>query len=472
MFAGRQAELAKLEHHWDRETFQMAVIYGRRRVGKTRLITEFTQDKPTLFFTALEQADSDNLKDFSARLTEFFALPAGTSFESWRAAFDYLADRATQERFVVVLDEFPYAAARNESLPSLLQILIDHKLSSTGVFLILCGSNQGFMESEVLGRKSPLYGRRTVQMKLTPLGFREAALMTPWAPPHEAFAYYALLGGTPYYLAQADPDSTFAENLENLYFDSTGFLYGEPQFLLRQELAEPSTYNTILRAIASGANRPKEISDVTGISATSLPPYLATLINLGIVERAVPFGENPERSRKGIYRILDAAFDFWFRFVFPNIGAIESGLGAPLVARLDEGALAPYFGYRFERLCAEWIVGEALADTLPISITAVGSWWGSDPRVRERVDVDLVAADVTAKAAIFGECKYRNTFDETQAFETLASRAQLLPYEPATFVLFSKNPLSEATQTKVASDPLLRSVTLEQMYANPQAGAL
>lgn len=166
MFVGRKDELKRLEDAYDTGTFQMAVIYGRRRVGKTTLVSEFARGKRALFFTALEQADADNLADFTRVLAEFFGLPGGVRFDGWRDAFDYLCERAEQERFVFVFDEFPYAAKRNGALPSLLQVCIDHRLQATGTFLILCGSNQGFMESDVLGRKSPLYGRRTMQMRL------------------------------------------------------------------------------------------------------------------------------------------------------------------------------------------------------------------------------------------------------------------------------------------------------------------
>ena len=183
MFVGRQEELRRLEDAYDTGTFQMAVVYGRRRVGKTTLILEFARNKRALFFTALEQADADNLADFTRAMAEFFGLPGGVRFDSWRDAFDYLCERAEQERFVFVFDEFPYAAKRNESLPSLLQVCIDHRLQRTAAFVILCGSNQGLMESDVLGRKSPLYGRRTLQMRLGPLGYRDAARMVPWATP-------------------------------------------------------------------------------------------------------------------------------------------------------------------------------------------------------------------------------------------------------------------------------------------------
>lgn len=466
MFVGREAELARLERCYAKGAFQMVVIYGRRRVGKTTLIIEFCKDKRTLFFTALEQSDADNLTDFSRATAAFFGLPPSTRFDSWKDALEYVADRASRERIVLVLDEFPYAAKRNEALPSIMQVLIDHRLSATDAFLILCGSNQGAMESGVLGSKSPLYGRRTAQMRLGPLTYRDAARMLSWAGPDLAFRYYACVGGVPYYLAQVDPSLGFGENMTELFFDQAGFLYGEPQMLLRQELTEPAVYNSILRAIASGATRPKDIADRTRLADTSLPGYLSTLIALSIVERCVPFGESPQGSRKGAYRIREAAFDFWFRFVMPNTTSIESGLGEMVARGLTEEALATYLGHRFERVCGEWLVDEARAGRLPIQATQVAQWWGTDPGIRERVDIDLIAADVDAKEMVVGECKYRNSFDETVALETLRHRASLVKgYETKGYLLFSKHALSEGTARKIAEDPLVRSVTLADLYA-------
>ena len=236
MFVGREAELRTLERLYARPGFQFPAIYGRRRVGKTSLIREFAKDKRTLFFTAQEQSDSDNLADFSREVARFFGLPSDMRFGSWRAAIDYICEQAERERFVLVFDEFPYVAKRFAALPSLLQIAIDRRLQGTQLFLVLCGSNQGFMESDVLGYKSPLYGRRTLQVKLKPFGYREAAEMLPWMDADEAFRTYACIGGVPYYLSQVREGATLKENLAQLYFRPPGFLYSEPELLLLDEI--------------------------------------------------------------------------------------------------------------------------------------------------------------------------------------------------------------------------------------------
>ena len=468
MFVGREKELGKLEELYAKGDFQMVVLYGRRRVGKTTLAKEFACGKNALYFTALEQSDRDNLADFTRKLMGFFDLPTlSGSFSGWAEALGFFADRAGEGHAILVFDEFPYAAERNRSLPSILQMVIDHRLKDTNAFVILCGSNQGFMEGEVLGNKSPLYGRRTAQMRLAPLGYREAALMLPGLGAQEAFRYYACFGGVPYYLSLIDPALPLRENLSQLYFDTAGFLYDEPFALLRQELFEPASYNSILRAIAGGANRQARIADRTGIPVTSLPRYLTTLCTLGMIRRAVPFGESARTSRRGIYVIDDACYAFWYRFVMPRVSDIEAGLGEVAARSIPDQQLDGYCGHRFEGMCAEWMSEQVLRGSLPISATSVGSWWGTDPKAREQTDIDVLAADRSAKTLILGECKYRGSFDEVAEVEDLRSKRQLVPgYTAEGYFLFTRHAVAASTVRKYAGEGAVRFVTLDEMYAH------
>lgn len=466
MFVGREAELAKLESLYEQRSFQMAVVYGRRRVGKTTLINEFCRGKRTLSFTALEQSDADNLADFNRAIASFFNLPTSIGgFSSWTDALSFIADRARTERFVFVFDEFPYAAMRNEALPSIFQVAIDRAFRETNAFLILCGSNQGFMESNVLGRKSPLFGRRTAQIKVRDLGFRDAAKMLPGLSAHEAFTFYGCFGGVPYYLQQLDSSMGLKENLARLYFDPMGFLYGEPEGLIRQEFQEPAMYNSILRAVAAGANRAKQIADRAGVAQTTLPRYLKALESVGIIEKVVPFGESVETSKRGIYRLSEPCYAFWFRFVMPYSSDIEAGLGRAVANALPEEQLNEYLGHRFEALCAEWLVEQAKQGKLPIPVTAVSSWWGTNPDKRAQDDIDVLAADRVSKRLVIGECKYRESFDESAEIDDLESKRGVVKgFTASHFMLFCKHDVSAATKKKLAAREDWQIVTLKDMY--------
>jgi AAA+ ATPase superfamily predicted ATPase len=465
MFVGRKDELARLEDYYAKGTFQMIILYGRRRVGKTTLVSEFAKGKRTLFFTALVQSDANNLSDFSRKCFSFFELAGLSEFSSWTNAFDFIAQKAAEDPFVLVFDEFPYAAQANESLPSVLQIAIDHKLKETGLFMVLCGSNQGFMENKVLGKKSPLHGRRTAQMKVGPLGYLEASHMLLGLDPQEVFRYYGCFGGVPYYLSLIDLQKGFHQNLSELFFDPSGFLYEEPLMLLRQELREPALYNSVLRAIAGGANKSGEIANRAGIAPTTLPKYLTTLIALDIIEKVVPFGENPRTSKKGIYRIKDACYDFWYSFVMPYTSDIEAGAGSVVARNLPDQQISGYLGKRFERLCAEWLMLQVKKGTLPILATSVSSWWGPDPEKRKQSDIDVLAADRVAKKLIIGECKYREDFNESEAIEDLESKRSLVnKYKASHLIIFSKRAVAKTTLAKRDTRSDLDFKSLEDLY--------
>lgn len=472
MFVARTAELETLERLYDQPSFQMAVVYGRRRVGKTALLDEFARDRDTLYFTAQQKSNTLNLRSFSQVAYAFFDLPqAAGAFGTWEDALAFVAAQASRKgKFLFVFDEFPYAAEAEPALPSILQIAIDHAFKDTQVCLVLCGSNEGFMDNEVLGRKSPLYGRRNAQIRLQPFDYRDAALMLPGLTAQDRVQYYAVFGGTPYYLAQIDTHESFEENVTRLFFDMAGLLYAEPQMLLRQELREPALYTSVLDAVATGASVPKQIAERAGVDGRAVGRYLATLLELGILEKVFPFGENPATSRKGHYRISDPFFAFWYRFVSPLVGAIESGTGRVAAQATAFGEdLSAYVGRQFERVCLQWVVRQNGAGELPFVASSFGSWWGTDPEVREQADIDIVAADTRGKQLLVGECKWRNEFNETAALETLERRSALLRgFACRQLVLFSKFPVTDATAQKTSTREDVRLVSADDLFAGLQ----
>ena len=469
MFVARDEELATLQDMFEKNSFQMAVVYGRRRVGKTALLEELADDKPTLFFTAKEQSSKGNLRDFSCLVAQFFDLPSSmSSFETWGDALSFVAEKASslEKPMLFVFDEFPYAAATEKSLPSILQVAIDHEFKKSNMLMVLCGSNEGFMESKVLGRKSPLYGRRNAQIRLQPFDCFDAAKMLPNVRAEQAVRYYSTFGGTPYYLAQIDTDLGYEENVERLFFSMYGLLYEEPLMFLRQELREPALYNSILSAIASGKTKPKQIADESGVPFNSVSKYLKTLEALGIVEKVVPFGENPEKSRRGMYRVKDPFFAYWHRFVSPNLGAIESGAGSQVARTLASGeALLTHEGAQFENICEQWIVRQNKIGELGFLASSFGKWWGTDPDAHEEVDLDVVAGSKQTKEALFCECKWRNSFNETKALRNLEWRSSLVKgYTKKTFALFSKEPVSKATKNKFKKRDDVRFVSAKELF--------
>ncbi|MCO6559209.1 MAG: ATP-binding protein [Bifidobacterium sp.] len=470
-FVGRANELDVLENAAARRIFQMVVVYGRRRIGKTALIAHFCKNRRTLWFTAKEQSSAMNLREFSQQIFEFFDEPGWPGgFPSWSTAFERIAKNARKDSshpFVFVFDEFPYAAAAEPGLASSLQIAIDHQFEDTNMMLILCGSNEGFMESRVLGSKSPLYGRRTAQIHLRPFDIFDASKLMPsnasWL---DRVHYYATLGGTPYYLKQLDASKNFEENIESLCFNVGGILYEEPMMLMRQELREPMLYNSVIEAVGSGKTKPKAIAEQAGMDKDSVSAYLRTLESLGLVERNVPLGENPARSRKGLWTIKDPFFAYWYRFVSPRAGLIDMGQGhAPAVYGTSGGVFETYVGQQFERMCMQWLFQQSREGKFDFLPTSYGKWWGNDPVAKQQTDIDVVMADDINKKVLLGECKWRESFNVNEAAEKLIERSPLITEKgERLYFLFSKLPVRGDVQGKTRQLGPFTFVDAETMF--------
>ena len=442
MFVGREKELSALNTLYEEDTFQMVVIYGRRRIGKTTLISKFISDKPAIFFTAQEVNDTLNLRRFSKEIYGFFDMPESIgAFSNWNSAFEFLANKAKERRFILAFDEFPYAAAANHALKSILQTAIDHGFKNTGLYIILCGSHVGFMENEVLGYKSPLFGRRTAQLKLDGFDYYDAGKMLGDFSSEDKLKLYACVGGTPHYLSQIKASESFDDNIKRLFFDTAGYLFNEPMMLLQQELREPAMYNSIIATIAGGATRLNEIAVNISEDSPKVSKYLQTLVNLQIIDKVYPFGDNPQNSRKGIYRIADNCYDFWYSFVFPYRSEIESGSG-DIVAETEAlgERLSSYIGKPpFETICLQYLQRANRYDMLPFTATSFGSWWGKDPKEKAQSDFDVIAANRSSKQIILGECKWMSSISLAAEAKKLMSKEHLLAdYKDRYYYIFSK----------------------------------
>ena len=314
MFIGREQELASLNRLYTSDKFEFAVIYGRRRVGKTALINEFIKDKKAIYFMGVESNEKQNLENFSRNILEYrTGIQAETAFLTFQAALEYVFKMSEEERIILAIDEYPYVARCSQSLASTIQLLIDKYKDHSKLMLILCGSSMSYMEDHVLAYKAPLYGRRTAQMKIKPFDFIDSCRYFNNFSNENKALVYGIVGGTPQYLLQMDDRLSVEDNIKNTFLNPTSALFEEPENLLKQEVREPALYNAIITAIAAGASRMAEISSKIGEETSICSSYLKNLISLGIVQKETPYGE--KASRKSIYVIDDNMFRFWFRFV-------------------------------------------------------------------------------------------------------------------------------------------------------------
>lgn len=436
MFIGRENELNTLNKLYNSNRFEFAVIYGRRRVGKTALISEFTKDKDTIFFTGVETNAKQNLDNFSRCVMEYnTGIAVNTFFPNFQAALEHVFNLSQNKRIVLVIDEYPYVARASKSLASTLQLLIDKNKDSSKLFLILCGSSMSYMEDHVLAYKAPLYGRRTAQMKLLPFDFEETCRYFKNLSDEDKALIYGVAGGTPQYLLQMDDKLSVEDNIKNTYLNPISFLYEEPTNLLKQEVREPAIYTAIITAIATGSSRMSEISSKVGEDTNVCTNYIKNLMNLGIVQKETPYGE--KASRKSVYSIEDNMFRFWYRFVLDNNSIIARG-AADLVYKRIEPQLSDYMGKVFEEICKQYLWKQLLSGNCPVEFNSLGRWWGNDPKEKSQTEIDIMG-EQDKNTALFAECKWTNEKVDLGVLETLVKRSNLFSYKTKHYYLFSKS---------------------------------
>lgn len=436
MFIGREREVAALDRLYESNKFEFAVIYGRRRVGKTALINHFIDNKEAIYFMGVESNEKQNLENFSKSIIEYSSgIEAETSFLSFQAALEYVFKLAEKKRFILAIDEYPYVARSSKSLASTLQLLIDKYKDTSQLMLILCGSSMSYMEDEVLAYKSPLYGRRTAQMKIQPFSFEETCRCFKNFSDEDKALAYGIVGGTPQYLLQIDDRLSIEDNIKNTYLNPISFLYEEPTNLLKQEVREPAIYMAIITAIAVGASRMSDISNKVGEDSNICANYLKSLINLGIIKKETPYGE--KSSRKSIYSIEDNMFRFWYRFVPGNNSIIMRG-AADIVYKRIEPQLPEYMGAVFEEICKQYLWNLLLNGNSPVEFSELGRWWGNDPIEKKQTEIDIMG-EQDKKTALFGECKWINEKVDLGVLETLIKRSNLFSYVNVHLYLFSKS---------------------------------
>jgi AAA+ ATPase superfamily predicted ATPase len=449
---GRIRELDSLEKQYERSEFTFAVIYGRRRVGKTSLIREFIRrgEKKAIMFTATESTEAENRENFSRCIFKAFpsdpAALLGT-FPSWENAFEFIVRKAKNEKIILAIDEYPYLAKAVPSISSEIQKYIDTMMLDTDIMLILCGSSMSFMENQVLGYQSPLYGRRTAQYKIKPLDYYDSAEFFDGTCYEDKLLAYAVTGGIPLYLNIISKEKDVAAGIEGSFFATDGFLYEEPNNLLKQELREPATYNSIIGAIASGSTRLNVIAEAVKEDKTKVAKYIKVLIDLGILEREVPVLSKTDRA--GIYAVKDNMYRFWYRFVWKNIDAVESGR-TNIYRKQAEPFITDFMGHIFEDVCMQYMVRLNVNERLPFIFDKIGRWWGGNPITKKETEIDMVAA--SKDSLILGECKWRSKETGMDVYKELKEKGRVFPTEDAYYFIFSKSGFTDDLKEEAKKD--------------------
>ncbi len=459
MFIGREKELAKLQAMYNSNRFEMPVFYGRRRVGKTTLITEFCKGKKAIYYQSIKATAKTNLEGLS-RAVWGTLMPEQEMppFSSLEQLLKYVTDQARHERLILVIDEYPYWAEDDSSISSVLQSCIDHMMLDSKLFLILCGSSMSFMENQVLGYKSPLYGRRTAQFKMQPFTFFESQRMLKGFSLEDQAILYGCTGGIPLYMQDVDPHKTVDENIISMFFDPTGRMFEEPGNLLKQELSNPAVYQTLLQAISNGASRLNELAQAVSKETAAATAYVNQLIELGIIIKETPATE--KAGKKTIYTLSDSMFRFWYSYVMPGLSLISAGHGDIFYKQRVKPDISNFMGPVFELMAKDHLMKLLGEGQLPILFTKIGRWWGNDPRSKSQTEIDILADG--GDEAIFAECKWKNEPTSLSVLETLQRRAELFPKKKPYLYLYSKSDFTDACKEK-AAEINATLITFEEM---------
>lgn len=465
-FIGREQELNSLESAYRKDGFQMAVVYGRRRIGKTTLLRKFCEGKKNVFYTAIKTTPERNGELLGKCVLNALEPEAqNISLRGLENIFEYLGQKSACERIVFVIDELPYIVKKDGSFTSLLQKYIDEQWQFGQMYLIVCGSSPSFMEDEVLSEKSPLFGRRTMQIRLEPFDYLQTARFFPsWPREHQAVAY-GITGGIAKYLSLVDQDKSLDENIMELYFSKTGYLYEEADNLLTQEFREVDVYGRIIETIASGANHLNEIADKTGLPAQNVSHALKNLMETGIVDQRKALTEE-KNKKKTMYVLADEMLRFWYSFIPDAVDMIEAGNGSQYYTRYVKPKISVFMGTIFEKMCRQYLIRNGLSGSFLCNITKVGTWWGTNPQKHEETDIDVVGLDKQEKSAVIGECKYKKEPTDRKVYESLLERSNLLHqgYIVKQHLLFSLSGFSARLEEEAASNKALKLIHIEDMY--------
>lgn len=455
MFIGREKELKQLEKQYSSHKFEFAVIYGRRRIGKTSLIQEFIKNKKNIFFTGIETNEKQNLVNLSHAIISSDDM----NFDSYQKAIEYVFSKAVNERLIFVIDEYPYLANAYPAISSILQSIIDKNKDNTKLFLILCGSSLSFMEEQVLGYQSPLYGRRTSQYKIKPFTYFESKKYFKNYTNKEKAVIYGITSGIPLYLSLINENLSLKDNIIDNFLSANGYLYEEPTSLIKQECREPAIYNSIIQVIAEGATRLSDIANKVGLETGVTTIYIKKLLALGIVKKEYPIYK--PTKRKTIYQLDDSMFIFWYKFIPKYISMINMGMGEIVYDNIEK-YIPEFMDYIFEDICKQYLWKLNISNQLPYLFTNLGKWWGNDSRLKSEVEIDILGYNENDEA-IIGECKWRNEKVDLTVLNELLYKAQIFDFKDIHYYLFSKSGFSEACINKAKENNKIHLITFKEM---------
>ena len=459
MFIGRKEELRELNDRFRSGRFEMGVVYGSRRIGKTTILKEFVKDKPAFYFQAKESNELDNRTSFSAEINRLLNIPYPYVYPSYSDGFDALLKYANGAPFVIVIDEIAFIAQSDKGFLSELQFNIDHKFKDTETKLILSGSTISFMKDILKNKRGPLFQRSTFQMNIRKLFYSEALQFLNGLDAEEKIKYLSVFGEHPFYLEMIDKTKSFDENLYRLLFSRFGNLVDAPDKVLPTASKDQNTYNTILKAIAHRKRTNKEIADYIGKDPNYVASYLPKLVANEIIEKRESFNRN---QKMNYYEISDQLIRFWYRFVFDNKEEIFLDMGKAIYdEKADEIAL--FISTGFEDVALSYLSEKNIKGELGYHYGVIRGYKVDNSKLGRSVELDGLAGGIgnAKNRLLVAECKYRSRALSLSVLEHLKESLSIFPAEFYDIYLFSKSGFAD--DILAIEDPSIHLITLEEM---------
>lgn len=412
-FVDREFELSSLNKTYAKPGLRFIIIYGRRRVGKTELIKKFSEQKHSIYFLADKRGTKKNVMRMAKIAASYFQ-DIEPRVDDFDKLFSYISNRADKKNLIIAIDEFPYLVEKDDSIPSVFQLITDEIIKNSNILLILSGSSVSMMEN-LLNEKSPLYGRRTGHYKLDPFKIVGVWQFFPEYSIEDIIKTYSVTGGIPYYCSLFDPNKEVFENINKVILSKDGRLYEEVEFLLSEEFRDSTTYENILEAMSTNLSSLTKIANYADMNAKDASSYLKTMINLRIVRKEKPVTEKL-RKKTNLYFMEDNFFKFWFRFAKPNISYLESGNTGFVLDKIKKDFDYYVSKQVFESVCREFISKLNHSNRLPLKIQNLGRWW------EKNKEIDLVGINNETKQILFIECKWRDKVNPQEILKELKEK--------------------------------------------------
>ena len=463
-FFGRREELAELERRFKSGRFELGVVYGSRRIGKTSLLKKFVKDKASFYFQAKESNELDNRTAFSLAVNRLIGVPYNFVYPSYSDGFDALLKYADGKPFVIVIDEVAFIAGSDKGFLSELQYNVDHKFKDTEVKLILSGSTISFMVDILKNKRGPLFQRSTFVMNLKKLVYSEALEFFDGLSADETIRYLSIFGERPFYLEMIDKSRSFDENVINLLFSRYGNLVDAPDKVLPSASKDQNTYNTILKAIAHRKRTNKEIAEYIGKDPNYVAAYLPRLIDNEIIEKRESFNKN---QKMNYYEISDNLIRFWYRFVFDNREEILTDMGRVIYSAYKED-IDLFVSAGFEDVALSYLTEKNVKGELEYYYEVIRGYKVDNSKLGRSIELDGLAKGIgkAKDRLLVAECKYRQKKLSLAVLDHLKESLSIFPAEHYDIYLFSKTGFADDILS--VDDPQIRLITIEDMVKNNQ----